>query len=332
MTLAPADVRGFNYSGSWGSSGLDVWLHHDRARMESEIANAATLFPGWNLARWWLSFEAYQRRPEKFLADFEAGLRTFDRHGIVVIPVLFNRWRDTHNDFGGIWIDHFVQEGAYADVDEDGPGSSVYQPEFRRYLDAVVGTHRDDPRIWAWDLCNEPQVFTHLDTDHPLIAAELRWLGWVAGVTRKTGATQQITIGSVGLPLDEPIDVQLVEPLVDLLSFHPYWVPDIDPDGARFRGLITATVAFAASVGKDLLITECCWGANSDDERVRRIRGNLDGIRERGLGFVVHALQHSRIADLHRPEYGPVGVAGVMHFVEEDGSLRPGHEVFNEYT
>ena len=33
----------------------------------------------------------------------------------------------------------------------------------------------------------------------------------------------------------------------------------------------------------------------------------------------------------HRPEDGPLGKAGYMAFIEADGSLRPGHGVFNEF-
>ncbi len=66
----------------------------DADLMAIEIARGKRYFPEWNTARWWMSHEAYQRQPAKFLANFESGLRIFADHGIGVVAVLFNRWRD----------------------------------------------------------------------------------------------------------------------------------------------------------------------------------------------------------------------------------------------
>ena len=60
------DVHGFNYDGSWGTSGLDLWQHHDHGKMAVEVARGKEYFPGWNVARWWLSHEAHQRDPLRF--------------------------------------------------------------------------------------------------------------------------------------------------------------------------------------------------------------------------------------------------------------------------
>ena len=50
-----SEVRGFNYDGSWGTSALDLWQHHDHGTMAVEIARAKAYFPGWNTVRWWMS-------------------------------------------------------------------------------------------------------------------------------------------------------------------------------------------------------------------------------------------------------------------------------------
>ena len=146
------EARGFNYSGSWGTSALDLWQHHDHGTMALEVARGKGYFPGWNVARWWLSHEAYQRNPERFLANFEAGLRVFADHDIQVIPLLFNRWRDPICDFGGVPLDHIIPgsssyclpgawtsldrpawtQAGFADLDHDAENI------FRAYLDNVV--------------------------------------------------------------------------------------------------------------------------------------------------------------------------------------------------
>ena len=125
-----SDVFGFNYDGSWGSSGLDAWAHHDHGLMTIEIARGKSYFPEWNTARWWLSQDAYQRNPARFLANFEAGLSIFASHGIGVIPVLFNRWRDPVCDFGGVQLEHVIpwaspwsgDDGLFSTVDGKGSG------------------------------------------------------------------------------------------------------------------------------------------------------------------------------------------------------------------
>jgi hypothetical protein len=80
-----------------------------------------------------------------------------------------------------------------------------------------------------------------------------------------------------------------------------------------------------------MLVTETGWGAMDDAKRAEVLRVELGAFRERGLGFLAHLLHHTLVADGHRPAYGPISQAGYMAFIEADGSLRAGHEVFNTY-
>ena len=338
-----SEVFGFNYDGSWGSSGLDLWQHHDHGRMAVEIARGKHYFPGWNTARWWLSIDGYQRDPARFLANFDAGLELFSRHGIKVIPLLFNRWLDPVCDFGGVPLDHLIphhsawsrSDALFADVAADGRDRSPVEDVHHGYLSAVVGAHRDDERILAWDLCNEPLMGGYVDDDaSPVRSAELRWLGWLRDVSRHLGATQPLTIGNYA----DPTATALTEPLSDFISIHPYHTwnqdPAVFPTASKedFEQYLDASVALAARVGKELLASETVWGAGDDATRVSVLRYTLGELRRREIGFTVHALQHSRVSDLHRAAYGPVGPAEIMHFVEPDGSLRPGHDAINDYA
>ncbi len=90
-------------------------------------------------------------------------------------------------------------------------------------------------------------------------------------------------------------------------------------------------MALARRVGKEILASETVWGAIDDGKRVEILRYTLGELKKRGIGFIVHALYHSLVADLHYPEYGPVSVPGTLHFINADGSLRKGHEAFNEF-
>ena len=98
-----------------------------------------------------------------------------------------------------------------------------------------------------------------------------------------------------------------------------------------YEKLLDDYVAFAASVNKPLLATETCWGSTDDAKRVEIVRCTLTQLKQRNIGWLVYLLHHSLIADAHRAEFGPLSAPGNLAFIEADGSLRPGHEVFNEF-
>ena len=98
-----------------------------------------------------------------------------------------------------------------------------------------------------------------------------------------------------------------------------------------FEGYLDKCVAIAERAGKELIANETVWGARDDATHVEVMRYTLAQLTQRGIGFTVHALHHSLVADLHRDEWGPVGRPEWLHFIEADGSLRPGHEAFNEF-
>jgi hypothetical protein len=85
---------------------------------------------------------------------------------------------------------------------------------------------------------------------------------------------------------------------------------------------------------KPAVASECCWGSLDDAVRTAIVEASLKAFVQAGIGFLPHALQESEVYDLHRPEHGaiPVGKPGFMAFVLQDGTLRPGHDVFNKYA
>ena len=333
-----AEIHGFNYDGSWGTSALDLWQHHDNGTMAIEIARGKRLFPKWNVCRWWLSPDSFQRNPERFLANFESGLTIFARSDIAVIPLLFNRWRDPLCDFGGVSLEHIVPGMTYGKVVTDlfahcgtnwGREPTLIEEVYLGYLEAVVGAHVTDRRIFAWDLCNEPLMASYVEDQSSVIrAAELRWLAWLYGTCKRIGAVQPLTIGNYS----GKNAVEATEPFSDIISFHPYYIwNDPGADRKRFEGFLDDCATYAAGKGKELLASETVWGAVDDAKHVEVLRYTLGELRNRGIGFTVHALQHSLVSDLHYAAYGPVGHPEVLHFVNPDGSLRAGHEAFNEF-
>jgi hypothetical protein len=315
-------LRGFNYQPSWGSSGMEIWRQFDGSLMDVELSRGKKYFPGMTAIRLWLSWDAFTRAPSRFEYNFEIALDTAHNHGLAVLPVLFNRWHDGTLDYGGIYLDHFL------------PGASWLQNAknlFQPYLDAVVGKHAGDSRVFAWDLCNEPFSYNSPASAsiEPVRAAEMTWLEMLYKTCKQLGARAPLTVGF------HP-GADMIEPLSDIFSIHPYWVPprnkaSIQASQASFEKHLEDCVTIANKFNKPLLATETCWGSLKDLDRVEIIRYTLNELKKRKIGWLAYLLHHSLIADAHRLEYGPVSHPGNLSFIEADGSLRPGHEVFNEF-
>lgn len=313
-----AAIRGFNYQPSYGSSGLEVWQQFDPQVIELELRRGKTFFPGMNALRFWLSWHSFVRGPDVFCERFETVLTLADRLGLAVMPCLFNRWHSGELDYGGTYLEDFYWRH--------------YKPKpwptpFNAFLERIVGGHAGDPRIFAWDLCNEPFGNSSKHAQGGM-DAEYGWLADLYQQCKDLGARAPITVGIH--QNDRLKGIAQVEPISDLLCIHPYWIhQSMTQDD--FRRMLDEYVAFAERVGKPLLANETCWGSLDDAERSASIRFHLCELKARGIGWLAYALHHSLVADLHRPEFGPLGEPGNLAFIEADGTLRAGHDVFNDY-
>lgn len=200
---------------------------------------------------------------------------------------------------------------------------------FTDYLTDVVGRHRDDDRVYLWDLCNEPS-WAATSTTKQAPSGRLSCAGSAGAETfcRAVGAIQPLTVGNYTYATA----VALTEPLSDVISFHPYYIWNLDPAEQtmaakrEFEHHLDTCSAIAAAAGKDLLATETVCGARDDTTHVEVMRYTLGELVKRDIGFTVHALHHRRVSDLHRDAYGPVGPPECLHFIEADGRLRAGHD------
>ena len=319
--LAMKNVRGFNYQPSYGTCGLELWQKFDRAVVATELGQGKQYFPRMNAIRLWLSWDAYKRSPALFGANFEEALRIAASYGLVVMPVLFNRWHDNTLDYGGIYLDHFLPQVSWVQA----PGM------FDSYLRDVVGAHAADVRILAWDLCNEPFSYNAPQSELPEIAkSEYAWLEGLYSQCKALGAQAPITVGIH--PGHGRWGLEQVEPISDVLSIHPYWTRESPHhDQAAYEKLLDAYLDVSQCVGKPLIASETVWGALDDAVRVEIIHYTLGELKKRDIGWLAYLLHHSLIADAHRPAFGPTSAPGYLAFIEADGSLRPGHEAFNLY-
>jgi hypothetical protein len=129
------------------------------------------------------------------------------------------------------------------------PGSALEAAQLN-YLTAIVSLFRDDDRVLAWDLHNEPDHYPGWQ-QNPGAAGVVDWLARMAAAVRRLDANHPLTIGfgayqnfwtaQPGQPL--PID------LVDFVAVHDY---DGGRIGEHVRDMKTRT-------GKPILLEEVGW-------------------------------------------------------------------------
>ena len=302
-------IRGFNYQPSYGTSGLELWLNFQAPLIELELGRGKRHFPWMNAIRLWLSWDAYRRSEKQFKANFETALTIADGYGLKVVPVLFNRWHTNSIDYGGIYIDHFLS------------GSRNNVPElFDSYVEAIVGKHADDRRIFAWDLCNEPLFYESEEIPSFVVDAEIAWLERIYEACKRVNAVAPVTVA----PMREK---EKLTHLSDIITFHSYY-----SGGAKetFERRLDDIVALAVRENKALIATETCWGSYDNEKRAEFVRYNLGELNKRKIGWLCYLLHTSGIADAHAEEEGAFSKAGNLAFIMADGRLRPCHQVINE--
>lgn len=316
LKIPAADVRGFNYHPSYSTGAMEDWLLFDGETWRRELTNGKRLFPRINTIRIWLSWNAYCRKKD-FIANVRQVIEICRELDLYVIPCLFNRWHDPMVDCDGVYIDHFL------------PGSSwllKFGDPFVDYIDALAGELRDEERILVWDVCNEPLAYNaySFPLKEAVMPHEIAWLRRMADRLRVCGVTQPLGVGSTGGQ-----SMRVFEDIFDVYLTHMYYTGG---DVAEFEATVKGFADEAREDDRPLICSECCWGAFDHRQRVEMMRVTLDTFKKYGIGFVAHALQYSGCADLHDLCDGRATEdIGNLAFTLKDGSLRPYHEVFNEY-
>ena len=307
-----SDLRGFNYQPSYASRGFEVWEYFDAESWRREIGRGKQYFPRMNAVRFWVDTQSYYCNPPAFKDKFEEAIRIIADCECKAMPTLFNRWHTLggDHDVGGVYVDHFWK-----------PCNLGANPScFDDYVRDIVSNHREDPRILMWDLCNEPQLRTLEEMEQPVKQAEYQWLSHVREVVRETCPNVPLTIGA--LHYGDP--VKILEPLMDVICCHPYhgW------DDGKMAKALDELVALANEKRKPLIANETCCGSMDHMARSQIIKSTLHLLTQRNIGFMPWILHHSRVPHANR-QFCP-GLH-YMAFIEADGSLRPGHDVFNEF-
>ncbi len=223
-----SDIRGANYVPSNTVSDTQMWAEFDLDTIDRELGYAEGL--GLNSIRVFLQYLVYEHNPKGMLDRFDALLECAGRHGLSVMPVLFDDCFGPEPNLAPQTGQ--PQTGAHNPYWQSSPGRSRmgqdYRPKLRAYVDDLVGKFKRDPRIIAWDLYNEPLSRSY---SVALVRDVFEW-------ARQIGPEQPLTTCYYGALLS------------DLTNIHFYVSPTEGPDEA------TRIIEGAKTFGKPVAATE----------------------------------------------------------------------------
>ena len=230
---------GANFLPSTASNQLEMWqaATFDPKTIDKELGWAADV--GYNLMRVYLHDLLWQDDPEEFIKRIDTYLSIADGHGIKTMLVLFDSVWDPRPELGPqkepvphVHNSRWVQS-PHIDIQKD---PSRYE-EVEPYLTAVLTRFKDDKRILAWDLLNEPGNPSHQYKDEWSLEerenAHVILLGKLFTWARKVNPSQPLTAGiwvDVGNPqrAAHPLDKLMLEQS-DIITFHTYGsLPDAE--------------------------------------------------------------------------------------------------------
>ncbi len=276
---------GCNFVSSNASNQLEMWQAEtfDPETIRRELGWAAGL--GFNTVRVFLHHLLFQQDAEGFLERIDRFLDIASGFGISTMFVLLDGVWDPEPKLGpqpeprpGVHNSRWVQS----------PGAEVLgdpdrHREIEGYIKGVIGRFRDDSRVLAWDLFNEPDNanLPYFATEHPpprKVEMAQMLLEKVFGWARSSRPDQPLTAGLWWGEWGDPGRLMPLQRLMleqsDVVSFHSYGDPDevarrLDTL-ARYGRPVLLTEFMARSMGstfegvlpllKERRIAAYCWG------------------------------------------------------------------------
>lgn len=226
----PITLKGINYYPAAQPWGL-MWMQWNGPAVAAELARARRDL-GINVVRTLVPYRRVEGwtdgqgnvRPE-MLARLRQFIQIAGRENIKVIVTLFD------------WHDGTATAG------------SPEEQADLRYLRTIVDAFKDDDRVLAWDLHNEPDNYPAWESGKA--AAVVDWLGRMADAVRTIDRRHPLTVGvgKAGSLWQPAPNGRTIAEISDIITVHGY-------DAAQFGALIGDTVA---RTSKPVLLGEFGW-------------------------------------------------------------------------
>ncbi len=215
---------GFNYMPANAISYTEMWMPYcfDSKLIDKELGLAEDI--GFNCLRVVLPFVVWEHDPSAFKKRLAAFLQICDKRGIKVMFCLFDDCAfGSEEKLKDPWYGKQpeVLEGWYANGWTPSPGHSMVRdpetwPRLEKYVKDVIGSFKDDPRVWVWDLYNEPTNGGLGDVSLPLATSVFQW-------ARAVAPSQPLTIAQWNG--NEKLNAIIFQNS-DIITFHNYGPAD----------------------------------------------------------------------------------------------------------
>ena len=232
---------GCNFAPSTAVNQLEMWQAStfDLSTIDRELGWAEDL--GFNSVRVFLHHLLWERDSQAFLHRIDQFLSTAHRHKIGVVFVLLDGVWDPFPHAGK---QHAPRPGLHNSGWVQSPGVVILRnadrhDELRDYVTGIITHFRDDPRIHAWDLFNEPDNpnrssygrFEPANKAELALALLKKEFGWARSVDPQQPLTAGVWVGDWTSPDQlSPINRYMLEQS-DVISFHNYKpLPDMRKD------------------------------------------------------------------------------------------------------
>jgi endo-1,4-beta-mannosidase len=208
-------ILGFNYLPSTAVNSTEMWQAEsfDVSTIEKELRLASEC--GYNSCRVFLQYLVWKHEGAAFLKNFERFLEIAGKNAITVLPIFFDdcafsgkepRMGKQDEPIPGIHNSGWTASPGFTIADD--PAS---EPSLKSYVQTLVSKYKNDSRIIAWDLYNEPGNSNREDKCLPLLKKTFEW-------ARECDPSQPL---SAGVYLWKDFDLSVIE-LSDIISFHDY--------------------------------------------------------------------------------------------------------------
>lgn len=264
-------LAGANFVPSSASNQFEMWqaATWDLEGIDRELGWAAGI--GFNVMRVYLHDMLWAADPKGFEQRIDAYLAIADKHGIKTMLVPFDSVWDPFPKLGpqaepvpGVHNSRWLQS-PHIDIQKD----PARHDELKPYLTAILTRFKDDPRVLAWDLFNEPgnpvpqyqpkEGWTLEEKEQAHIVLLGKFFDWARAVNPSQPLTAGVWV-DVGRRTDPvpPLD-QLMLDRSDIITFHTY---------STLRAAKTA-VEWLRQTGRPVLCTEyMARGAGSTFEAI----------------------------------------------------------------
>lgn len=208
------------YMPSYSGTPVEIWgkEYFKPDVIDRELALAEDL--GFNAVRLFLCDVVWQDDPKGFMKRLEEMIRLCDKHGLRILMTFFTNGGTIKNPYVGPQPQ--AVPGIHNSVWMSSPGRDVVNdpsrwPVIERYLKTVIKRYKNDPRILAWCLYNEPENTKGFDT-LPFLQAVYRW-------AREVNPSQPLTSPMITLPTYGSYNKDISDFICensDIISFHCY--------------------------------------------------------------------------------------------------------------